>query len=350
MKYIYRKIKEQLKKGQPCALATVVRQAGPSPRGAGAKCLIMSDGSIQGTVGGGLLEAQTLKKAKEVLEKGSPLRLQFSLKGEDVAETDMLCGGNAEVFIEPVSGKNESQIEIFKQIANIEQRGGQGIAAVLLDPVYWENGSVPRIFLTREGEKTGSFGPMSELEQEMASRIDQILKSRVPGIITVLDRDIYVEPVIADPTLYIFGGGHVSQQIVPLASKVGFKVMVIDDRPEFANPEQFPDAYEVKQLSFDSVMEKLPVAEDSYLVIVTRGHMHDKVVLAQALKTKARYIGMIGSKRKRDIIYEKLVEEGLTREDLARVYSPIGLDIGAETPEEIAVSIVAELIKVRAGV
>ena len=128
------------------------------------------------------------------------------------------------------------------------------------------------------------------------------------------------------------------------------RVAAVDDRPEFADQTRFPGAKEVLIEPFEGVMEKLPINESAYVVIVTRGHIHDKIVLGQALKTEAKYVGMIGSRRKRDIIYQKLLEEGFTKKDIDRVYSPIGLDIGAETPEEIAVSIVAELIKVRADV
>jgi xanthine dehydrogenase accessory factor len=149
--------------------------------------------------------------------------------------------------------------------------------------------------------------------------------------------------------MYIFGGGHVSRRIVPLASLVDFSVEVIDDRPEFCMPEDFPEADAVHHLAFEEVMNNLSVDEFSYLVIVTRGHIHDKTVLSQALRTNARYVGMIGSRRKKEIVFKALLEEGFTREDLARVYSPIGLDIGAQTPAEIGVSIVAELIAVRAG-
>ncbi|MCP4668449.1 MAG: XdhC/CoxF family protein, partial [Deltaproteobacteria bacterium] len=161
--------------------------------------------------------------------------------------------------------------------------------------------------------------------------------------------EVFVEAFISDPALFIFGGGHVSREIVPLANLVGFKVVVIDDREEFAKTEQFPQAREVHQYPFEGVMDRLAVDASSYLVIVTRGHIHDKMVLEQSLRTKAGYIGMIGSRRKRNMIYENLLEQGFTQKDLARVHSPIGLDIGAETPEEIAVSIVAELIQVRAG-
>ncbi len=349
MKNIFKKLKEELKRNRPCVLATVVLQAGPSPRGAGSKCLIMQDGSIVGTVGGGLLEAHTLKKAKEVFEQELPLRLYFSLKGKDVADTDMLCGGNAQVFLEPVTGQNEAQVEIFSQMARIEQRGGKALTALSLELSDWQDGNVPRILLMQDGEKIGSLSPNLQIEQELESNMDSFIGSKAPGVLNIQGKDVYLEPVMADPILYVFGGGHVSKQIVPLATKVGFKVVVTDDRPEFAAPDFFPEAAEVKMLPFDSVMDKLPVNEDSYIVIVTRGHMHDKNVLAQALRTKAKYIGMIGSRRKRDIIYQKLLEDGFTENDLKRVFSPIGLDIGAETPEEIAVSIVAELIKVRAG-
>jgi xanthine dehydrogenase accessory factor len=141
----------------------------------------------------------------------------------------------------------------------------------------------------------------------------------------------------------------VASQIAPLAARVGFQVVVIDDRAEFADPARFPEAHQVIQAPFEGLMEQLSVDPASYLVIVTRGHSHDKEVLAQALDTDARYVGMIGSNRKIGIIFNRLREEGISQERLDRVHSPIGIDIGAETPEEIAVSIVAELIEVRVG-
>jgi xanthine dehydrogenase accessory factor len=152
------------------------------------------------------------------------------------------------------------------------------------------------------------------------------------------------------PVLYVFGGGHVSLQIVPMAALVGFNVVVIDDRPEFADPRKFPEAMSVHEYPFEGVFDRLPIDQSSYIVIVTRGHLHDRTVVMQALKTQARYIGMMGSRRKKAIVYKKLLEEGFTQADLDRIYSPIGIGIEAETPEELAVSIVAELIKVRAEV
>ena len=159
--------------------------------------------------------------------------------------------------------------------------------------------------------------------------------------------EILLEPIFSEPTVYIFGGGHVSEQLSPLAKKVYFKVVVIDDREIFANRTRFPEADEVIVSEFEKCFNQLNIDETSYIVIVTRGHLYDGFVLKQAVKTKARYIGMIGSKRKIRTLYQNLMEEGIAKDALARVYAPIGIDINSETPEEIAVSIVAELIKVR---
>jgi xanthine dehydrogenase accessory factor len=175
-------------------------------------------------------------------------------------------------------------------------------------------------------------------------------KAKQPLAVTVEDKRFFVEPTVLPGTVYLFGAGHVSRPVAELASLVDFQTVVIDDRDEFANAERFPRADRVIVApSSHQSFEGLEIDRDSYLVIVTRGHLHDKTVLEQALKTDAGYIGMIGSRRKRDLIYQELLTKGFSQKDLGRVHAPIGLAIGAETPEEIAVSIVAELIQVRAG-
>jgi xanthine dehydrogenase accessory factor len=354
MKDIFPKIKELFDQGRFSVLATIIRQAGPTPRGLGTKCLIMDDGSFVGTIGGGILEARVIEEAGKVFDSGVSHRLFFTLKGTDVADTDMLCGGDVEVFLEPVSPKSLGHLAVFEEVIKAQNRGGAGLLATVVERDMWFFGDVPKAFLDSNGQRTGSLSGIREIEDVLEAKMDQILDSRQPSVIDVQDKEgkkveIFVEPVVSSPVLYVFGGGHVSRQIVPLAAGVDFQVVVIDDREEFADAEYFPDASDIHQCPFEGVMDRLPVDESSFLVIVTRGHMHDKTVLAQALKTNAKYIGMIGSSRKRKLIYEKLMEEGFSEQDLLRVHSPIGLEIGAETPVEIAVSIVAELIKVRAG-
>jgi xanthine dehydrogenase accessory factor len=354
MKDVYTKAVELLGKKEFSVLATIIKLTGSGPRGAGTKFLILKDGSYVGTIGGGLLEARVLEAAKKVFATRSPMSLSLNLMGKDVAETDMICGGDVDIFLEPLSPENQDQIQGFRRILDIQKRGGAGLLVTVVNLDRWQKDRVPRLFILHGADHIGYLPGMKAVEEELAKNMPRWLRQREPRL--VVSRDdlgcsvgLFVEPILSDPVLYIFGGGHVSAQIIPLASKVGFKVEVIDDRPEFADPKKFPDAAKVHQFAFEGVLAKISVDESSYLVIVTRGHIHDKTVLDQCLRTKAKYIGMIGSRRKKAMIYEKLLEEGFTKSDLDRVHAPIGLDIGAETPEEIAVSIVAELIQVRAG-
>jgi xanthine dehydrogenase accessory factor len=354
MKDVYEKAVELLGKKEFCVLATIIRLTGSGPRGAGTKFLILQNGSYVGTIGGGLLEARVLEVAKKVFATRAPARLSLNLMGKDVAETDMICGGDVDIFLEPLSVESQDQIQGFRKILDIHKRGGTGLVVTVVNADRWQKDIVPRLFLLPGAEPIGNLPGMKAVAEEVTRNMPLALKQRDPRLVVSRDDlggsvELFVEPVLSDPVLYIFGGGHVSAQIIPLACRVGFKVEVIDDRPEFADPRKFPDAERVHQYPFEGVLGKVPVDESSYLVIVTRGHIHDKTVLEQCLRTKAKYIGMIGSRRKKAMIYERLLEEGFTKADLDRVHAPIGLDIGAETPEEIAVSIVAELIAVRAG-
>ncbi len=355
MKDIYEKVIELAEKGRFSVLATIIRQTGSTPRGIGTKFVIMEDGSFEGTIGGGQLEAKVLEEAKEVFKIRAPLRLNFVLKGTDVEKTEMLCGGDAEVFLEPVSPDNPGHIDIYKRAIEVIGRGGAGMMVTAVDTKRWRSGQVPKIFLEPDAGSVGSLAGHPGIEDRLAGEMSSILKKRQPINVTFGDAgaeqvEFFVDPVMSEPVLYVFGGGHVSLQIVPLAAMVGFKVVVIDDRPEFADPRKFPEAMSVHEYPFEGVFDRLPIDQSSYIVIVTRGHLHDRTVVIQSLKSQARYTGMIGSRRKRAIVYKKLLEEGFTQADLDRIYSPIGIDIQAETPEEIAVSIVAELIKVRAEV
>jgi xanthine dehydrogenase accessory factor len=354
MKEIYTKIVELFKKNRVSVLATITRQTGSSPRGVGTKFLIMEDGSFVGTIGGGSLENKVLEESVKVLNSFTPIHLSYRMQGIEVDEAEMTCGGYVEVFLEPVFPDNLSHLQIFEEIMGVIRRGGAGLLATVIDPDQWRTGLIPKMFIKKDGEKIGSLFEIEEIDDSIKERMNDLIEEGKPSTVVCRDREgtqlnIFVEPVISDPVVYIFGGGHVSKQISPLAAKVGFKVVVVDDRPEFSDPVNFPEAQEVHTYSFENVMERFPINEFSYLVIVTRGHSHDKIVLGQALKTSAKYIGMIGSSRKISIIYEKLLKEGFTQDDLDRVHAPIGVEINAETPEEIAVSIVGELIRVRAG-
>jgi len=254
---IYQEIVRLKAEGEAAALVTIVSATGSTPREEGAKMLVKADGSILGTIGGGSLEAQVIEEAVKVIGQGKPKRLHISLTAKKVEEKGMLCGGELEVFI---------------------------------------------------------------------------------------------EPILTPPTLYLFGGGHISLPLAKLGKLLGFKIAVIDDRAEFANSARFPEADIVLAEDFTQSFSKLKIDKSSYIVIVTRGHQYDDMVLEWAVGTQAKYIGMIGSKAKTEAIFSHLLAKGISKRLLDRVHTPIGLEINAQTPEEIAVSILAEIIKVRRSV
>ncbi len=251
---IYEEIVKLRQSGRHGAVATIVNVRGSIPSFETAKMLVRDDGSIFGTIGGGCVEADVWRAAREVMEAEKPRTLTFDLNQNPKYDTGLVCGGTLDVFIEPI-----------------------------LPPAL----------------------------------------------------------------LYVFGAGHVSTALYKTAMAAGFDITVIDDRESYANRERFPQAREVIAEDFEHAMSHLNPREAAYIVIVTRGHRDDMRVLRWAVQTPARYIGMIGSKRKTITIFRELQKEGLRPELFDRVHAPIGLDIGAVTPEEIAVSITAELIAVR---
>lgn len=240
--------------GQKCALATIVQVRGSIPSFESAKLLVREDGSMVGTIGGGCVEAEVWNAAREVIATEKPKHMHFSL-GQDAAyDNGLICGGQLDVF---------------------------------------------------------------------------------------------VEPVVPQPAAYIFGAGHISKSLSKVANMAGFRTVVIDDREMFANRDRFPEADEVHAGEYEEIFPKLAINENSYIVIVTRGHRDDMRVLKWAVSTNARYISMIGSKRKVINVIRELEKEGIPASAFERIFAPMGFDIGAITPEEIAVSVVAEMIAMR---
>ena len=251
---IYKEIIKSLSKKRRSVLATVINTKTHTPRNVGAKMLTRDDGTTMGSIGGGNLELRIINNAKKLIETGKSQLMHFDLKSSKDKNLDMMCGGEMDVFLEPIIPKHE---------------------------------------------------------------------------------------------LFIFGGGHVAIPLSKLANLVGFDVYAIDDRKEYATKERFPEAKEVIHQDFKKVFEIIDIDSTSFIVIITARHSSDGKVLGNAVKTQAKYIGMMGSPKKREQIIRGLVEEGIPKDLFKKIYSPIGVPINAETPEEIAVSIVAEMIKVR---
>jgi xanthine dehydrogenase accessory factor len=341
-------ISKYLQEGKKVILARIIKQMGSIPRAAGTQCIVLEDGSIKGTIGGGLLEHRVMERAKECLKKERSSMMHFELTGDEVAKTDMLCGGVADIYLETVFPGNAVAGEIFKRIGNFINEGRKGVLLTLVSDGIRPEDEKSRLLIEEDGSTTGAIGIVPGEDKK---RLAKFLEIKTPKL-TEIEKgkeSIFIEPLMPYDILYLFGAGHVSTFVSSLASMVGFRVVVIDDRKEFANKERFKEADEIIVLPFSDVFEKINISSSCYIAIITRGHIQDLNVLREALKRSDGYIGMIGSKRKREKIYQALMEEGVSAERLRQVHSPIGLDIDAETPEEIAVSIVAELIRVRAS-
>ena len=338
----------RLEDGEDLVQATIIRHVGSTPRSVGSKMFVRRDGSVIGSIGGGLVEFEMQRLAREVFDTGKARIETVDLCGKDAATTDqMICGGRLEFLLEYLSADPDNSRELRK-LATSLQEGKKGYFVKALDTKGKTVSQMERCLVQRDSLVLGSFpGPDSWLPLLTG----EATRKKCPVIVSVEGKRFFVEPTFLPGTVYLFGAGHVSRPVAELAATVNFRTVVLDDRSDFANSERFPKADQIIVIpSYDDLFAGLDIDKDSYLVIVTRGHLHDKTVLEQSLRTKAGYIGMIGSRRKQHLVYEELLGKGFTEDDLKRVHNPIGLDICAETPEEIAVSIVAELIKVRSQI
>ena len=252
-------------------------------------------------------------------------------------------------------------MDLFEEIVRMRRAGQRAALATIVHT----NGSIPsyessRMLVRDDGSIAGTIGGGC-VEAEVWAAAREVMEKESPrkmvfnlnneasydnGLICGGTLEVFVEPILPQPMLYLFGGGHVSMAVAKAASAVGFGVAVVDDRESFANAERFPMAHEI-YTSYEDAFEKIHPNAASYLVIVTRGHKEDMRVLGWAVRTEARYLGMIGSKRKVLSVYKALEQDGYKPEEFEHVYAPMGLEIGALSPEEIAVSIVAELVAVR---
>ena len=346
---------EYLEKKQPVLLATIIFQHGSSPRGTGARMALTTDGHQIGTIGGGRLEAILQERFDELIASKTATILNFTLSESEAANLEMICGGSISVLVDPILPENAELFNLYERISHtiITQKQGWLFSQL---PSANEDIAPKKCFITPEKEILGSWLPEVEFIERIPEKLIfekcEIQFSNIDlkstQMITVDHHRFFLEPIGQHSTVYIVGAGHIAQKLAPLTTMVGFQTFVLDDREDFISRDRFPSVDECILLEdFEHVFQNLPIDSQSYVVVVTRGHQFDKSVLRQSLETKANYIGMIGSRRKIKLTFEALLNGGVSEAKLAQVHSPIGLNIGAETPEEIAVSIVAELIQVR---
>jgi xanthine dehydrogenase accessory factor len=282
--------------GRRAALSVIVATRGSTPQAAGAMLAVNAEGRMTGTIGGGCVEVEVRDRARDLLVSGVSERVECTLDHDSGLDDGLICGGEMSVAIQVFT-----DAEATRPLREAADRLRAGEAATL-----------PIRVRSPEGR-----------DEEYRVWLE--------------------EP----PALVIAGGGHIGRVLGELMVKLGFQVTVIDDRPEFANPERFPAPIEPVVGDIEDTLGRRPIDANTYVVIVTRGHRHDERALSAVLDSEARYIGMIGSRRKIEVIFEDLRKAGAAEERLGRVHAPIGLDIGAITTEEIALAIAAELVKVR---
>lgn len=344
MKRLYKTMHELLQQGESFAVATIFDKSGSAPRTEGAKMIVRQDGSIFGTIGGGRLEASAINLAREIIPMRKTMIQSFDLTSRDAAASEMICGGSGEILIDYIDALDENNRKIYAEAAEIVAQGKKGWLITLLGNDPGSSGIDRQQCLVDAGKNmTGSINCNPYLLEKLLAG---------PAKITIHaeafdEHRFLVEPLRQGGTVFLFGAGHVSQKIAPLSESVGFRTMVIDDRLDYASRERFTEPIELRVIESFKKLPELEIDGDSYVVIVTRGHLYDKDVLEQVLRSDAAYIGMIGSRSKRDLVYAEIMSHGFEKRELERVYSPIGTNIGAETPEEIALSIVGEMVKVR---
>jgi xanthine dehydrogenase accessory factor len=268
----------------------------------------------------------------------------------------MICGGSISILVDPILPENFELFNLFEQINKtiVTQKQGWIISQL---PSGEEDIAPKKCFITPDKEISGTWLPEVEFKERIPDKMkfEEVelqftnIDLKLVQIITAAHHRIFLEPIGQHRTVYIVGAGHIAQKLAPLTTMVGFQTFVLDDREDFISPDRFPSVDKCILLeNFENVFQALPIDNQSYVVIVTRGHQFDKSVLGQALETEATYVGMIGSRRKIKLTFDALLFDGVSEVELSHVHSPIGLNIGAETPEEIAISIVAELIQHRA--
>jgi xanthine dehydrogenase accessory factor len=359
MKNIYETLLRELNHKEALCLATIIETKGSSPQFPGASALFSSGGLVAGTIGGGILEAKAEEAAIDALREGVSFLMPYSLSGEIISEEEAVCGGDVTVLIDI---DVRDSLGAFERIRNSLNDRHPGVLATFIrspDGELRQDSFQKGVFLKREWiEKSEIFGDdAGQKSSPYYEEIKNSFREGTPKLQTIRKNEfndesqevlLFLEPLFPQSHLVIVGAGHIGKALAHLGSRLDFEVTVLDDRAEFANAQNIPEADHVIVGEIPSSLKAIPATPDTYVVIVTRGHSHDSVALRECITSNAGYIGMIGSARKIHLMRQKFLEDGwATAEQFDRVYAPIGIEIQSKTVEEIAVSIAAQLVLVR---
>lgn len=326
---MYKKILNELKNGNFVVLMSLYKSSGSTPRKAGAKMAYFKGGETCGTVGGGAIEYECIKLAQGLISYTPPFTKTYTLNHNTASDLGMVCGGEANILFQYLT-PDSKKIEIFEHIVSLCESNSDAWLITDINSKDVEIGT----YDTKNG--ICFISPKADIEK---------LCKSAPFL---TDDEILTEPLSTSSYVYIFGGGHISQALCPLLSYTGFKVVVYEDNKKFADKSLFKTAEKIVCKSFSDINSNINVTKKDYVVILTRGHKSDNETIFQLLSKNPSYIGVIGSKKKVKFMHEFLLDSGFEKSEIEKIHSPIGIDIKAVTPEEIAVSITAELIKHRA--
>jgi xanthine dehydrogenase accessory factor len=340
---VLKKIEAWRAAGQAVALATVVKTKGSAPRRAGARLALSGGGEMAGSVSGGCVENDVIYHAQQALETGEPALLRYDIAGDMVWDVGLACGGALEVWVERLDAQNPLQVALEGALST-----GRTVAqAICLEGVGTPGA---KRLIWPSGETMGSLGDAALDRQVSADARDMLVQPRAElREYNELAAQVFIEVFPPPPHLVIFGGVHAAIPLTALAKALGYLVTVIDPRRQFANRERFPQADQVVAAWPQKAVERLEIGPMTFCAILTHDPKIDEPALKGVLGRGAGYVGAIGSHKTHAERFERMARHGISAEQLAEVYAPIGLDLGAETPEEIALAVMAEIVAVRRG-
>ncbi len=361
MRQVLYEVAEAIRRGETFAFGEVIDARGSTPQKPGAKAIFLADGRSSGTLGGGCLEAESRRVALECLRERSRTLLTLHLDSDFGFDDGLICGGTARVFLD---GKPEEHARLWQTVADFLKARRRGALLTVVDAedanlvgTRWLVGATHvaplqgepplRIFMASPSNAPALPDEALQLAQQAVEQRDEATaKITLEGV----GLELFAEPLLPRPHLIIAGAGHIGSALAHLGALLEFEVTVVDDRPSFANRQRLPNADHILVGDISQTVAEQVMDKDTYIVIVTRGHRHDAHVLREVINyvDEVAYIGMIGSRRKVKLIYDELLDEGSAMpEQLTKIHSPLGIDIGGESVWEIAVSAAAELVWVR---
>lgn len=360
MRELWQQLIDDLEQGETVAMATIVRRKGSVPREVGAKMLVHRGGAISGTVGGGCGEAEVWRGALNVIDTGRPATVQVDLTEEIALESQGVCGGIFDVFIQP--WRNTPDQPPMRALAQaigeaLDGERASALLTVIAASQSWRAQIGQHMLVREEGDALGTLAlpdAMPDLTAQLVQTAREAIEAGKPRVekISGLEKawaEVFIEPFLPPPVLLIAGAGHIAAPLAALAHLMGYSVSVTDDRASFANRERFPDAKCLLVGDIEATLREYPITPRTSIVLVTRAHAHDVQGLRAIIDSPAAYIGMIGSQRRVWAVFKLLHDEGVPVEKLLRVRAPIGLDLGGATPEEIALAIMSEITMLRRG-